>query len=170
MLNKFRNLTVGLSLIILVGLLGMYLYVQAGKGEAIFGSTSGSLEPTDFESLVYPSAVPAYLICPESLCRNAVTDTATPTFNMDTAALRQKVVDYADSMPTIKTHSFNIQSNQFDFLERLPGEHFPSVVSVRILEDTPYTSQIAIYSYKPVGDGSDNDHRDLVERWINNLQ
>lgn len=166
MLTKIRSLLLGLSLFTVAGLLALYLYVQMGKGETIFGGGEGTLPPTNFETLVHPNDHAGYLLCPADLCSQAQTDGPAPTFNVNANILRQTIVDFADSMPTIRTHRFDIRNSQFDFLERLPGEHIPTVVSVRILPDTAYTSKLAIYSYKPVGKVGKEGHAERTERWL----
>jgi len=166
MLNKIRSLLLGLSLIVVTGLLALYLYVQMGKGDAIFGGSEGTLPPTNFMSLDHPNSQDGYLLCPETLCTNAQADGPAESFNVDATTLRQAIVDFAEAMPTIRTHRFDIPNSQFDFLERLPGEHMPTVVSIRILEDSAYTSKIAIYCFKPVGTINRESHQERVDRWI----
>jgi len=169
MLNKVRTVLVGLSLFVLVGLLGMYLYVQMGRGDELFGDGKGALQPTSFETLVYPADQPGHLLCPATLCVKAEVDGIASDINMSTTQLRQKIADFADSMPTIRIHQFDIRKNQFEFLERMPGQHLPAVVSIRILPGTQYTSKVAIYSYQPLGDSTEEDHRERVERWLNHV-
>ncbi len=166
MLTKIRSLLLGLSLITVAGLLALYLYVQMGKGEAIFGGSDGTLPPTDFASLIHPSGDNGYLLCPTELCRNAEADGPAPLFEVGATILRQAIVDFTDDMPTIRTHRFDIRTSQFDFLERLPGEHLPTVISIRVLPDTAYTSRLAIYCTKPIGDIGRESHSERVERWV----
>lgn len=166
MLTKIRSLLLGLSLMTVAALLALYLYVQMGKGEAIFGGSEGTLPPTDFTTLDHPNTQEGYLLCPDDLCAKAMSDGPAPRFNVDAQKLRQAIVDFADGMPTIRTHKFDIRTSQFDFLERLPGETMPTVISVRILPDTAYTSKLAIYSYKPIGELGRESHAERVERWV----
>lgn len=166
MLNKIRSLLLGLSLMTVAGLLALYLYVQMGKGEAIFGGGEGTLPPTNFAGLTHPSGVDGYLLCSPELCSSAEVDGPAPTFDVDATVLRQAIVDFTEDMPTIRTHRFDIRTSQFDFLERLPGEHLPTVISIRVLPDTAYTSRLAIYCTKPIGDIGRESHSERVERWI----
>lgn len=166
MLNKFRSLLLGLSMITIAGLLALYLYVQMGKGEAIFGGSEGTLPPTNFTELQHPIGETGYLLCSAELCSKAEPDGPAPMFDVDATILRQAIVDFTDDMPTIRTHRFDIRNNQFDFLERLPGEHMPTVISVRIIPDTAYTSKIAIYVTKPIGNIGREPHSARAERWV----
>ncbi len=166
MFDKIRSLLLGLSLITVAGLLALYLYVQMGKGEAIFGGGEGTLPPTNFAELTHPNGVDGYLLCSEDLCTKAEPDGPSPVFEVDATTLRQAIVDFTEDMPTIRTHRFDIRNSQFDFLERLPGEHLPTVISVRILSDTAYTSKLAIYCTKPIGDIGKEGHGDRIDRWL----
>ena len=169
MLEKIRSILVGLSLIVIASLLGLYLYVQMGKGEAIFGSKEGSLPPTNFEELTLSETDSGYLLCPKALCVKAQTDGPAPSFNVSALELRALIANYKDSQPTVRTHHINMRTSQFDFLERLPGQHLPALVSLRILPGTKYTSQLAIFSEVPVGDAGDETDQERVERWIRQI-
>lgn len=169
MLNKIRSLLLGLSLITIAGLLALYLYVQMGKGEAIFGGGEGTLPPTDFTALAHPNEYEGYLLCDESLCTGSQADGPAATFPVNSTALRQALVDFSDGMPTIRTHRFDIRNNQFDFLERFPGDPMPTVVSVRIIPDTAYNSKIALYIFKPIGDIGKESHPERADRWIRQI-
>lgn len=166
MIDRFRSLVVGLSLIVLMGLVALYLIVQIGGGEDIFGEADGSLPAIDFATLDYSTEDNGFLLCQPSLCANAVPDGPGPVFQMDAGRLRQQFADLADSNPTIKTFRFNLPANQFDFTERLPGQTFPAVITVKVIEMDAYTSTVALYSRQPVGDSKKQDHADRVARWI----
>ncbi|MEX0297531.1 MAG: hypothetical protein AB3N28_00575 [Kordiimonas sp.] len=166
MFEKIRSLLLGLSLITVAGLLALYLYVQMGKGEAIFGGGEGTLPPTNFAELTHPNDNEGYLLCSTDLCTKAEPDGPSPIFDVDATTLRQAIVDFTEDMPTIRTHRFDIRNSQFDFLERLPGEHLPTVISVRVLPDTAYTSKLAIYCTKPIGDIGKESHGERVDRWL----
>lgn len=169
MLNKIRSLLLGLSLITIAGLLALYLYVQMGKGEAIFGGGEGTLPPTNFSALAHPNEQDGYLLCDESLCRGSNADGPAATFTVDATKLRQAVVDFTDGMPTIRTHDFDIRNNQFEFLERLPGDSLPTVISMRIISDTAYNSKIALYIFKPIGSIGREAHAERADRWIRQI-
>lgn len=166
MLERFRSVVVGLSLIVLVALVALYMVVQIGGGEDFFGDREGSLPETDFSALVYSVDDNGYLLCPAGTCPAAVADGFAPTFNVDAGRLRQLFVDFADANPTISTFRFDLAKNQFDFTERMPGKPFPAVVTVKIIAVDAYSATAAIYSRQPVGDSSKQDHADRVGRWI----
>ena len=170
MIDRFRSLVVGLSLIVLMGLVALYLIVQIGGGEDVFGEAEGSLPAVDFATLDYSVEDNGYLLCPANMCQNGIPDGPGPIFQMDAGHLRQQFVNYADSNPTIKTFRFNLPANQFDFTERLPGQIFPAVITVKILAVDAYTSTAAIYSRQPVGDSEKQDHADRVARWLKILK
>jgi hypothetical protein len=69
-------------------------------------------------------------------------------------------------MPTIRTYRFDPASGQFDFTERLPGEAIPAVITIKVMPVTDYSSQLVIYSRKPVGDSGPTEHQDRVDRWL----
>jgi len=166
MLDRFRSLVVGLSLIVVVGLVSLYLFVQIGGGEDIFGDSEGSLPPVDFEQLVYGVDDNGYLLCPLELCERAVPDAPSPVFTMSESSLRQMFVSYADDNPTVDTFRFDLPASQFDFTERLPGQTFPAVITVKIIRVDAYSSTAAIYSRQPVGSSSKSDHVERVSRWL----
>ena len=166
MLDRFRSLAVGLSLIVLVGLLGLYFIVQLGGGEDVFGGSEGNLPPVDFTSLDYSPEDNGYLLCPPEACGAAIADRVSPVFPVDAGQLRQVFADFADSNPTISTFRFDLVSNQFDFTERLPGQTFPAVVTVKIIRVDAYNATAAIYSRQPVGSSVKEDHIDRVDRWL----
>ncbi|TNE62266.1 MAG: hypothetical protein EP335_13285 [Alphaproteobacteria bacterium] len=166
MLEKFRSLAMGASLIVVLLGLAAFFLVQIGGGDKLFGGGDGSLEPVNFETLAYSPSDTGYLLCSPDLCQKAEADGNSELFNIDAQKLRTVVADYADHMPTVNTFRFDLITNQFDFTERLPGESYPSVVSVRITETTPLSSALAIYSYQPVGKSTSADHQERVERWI----
>ncbi|WP_262694216.1 hypothetical protein [Kordiimonas aquimaris] len=166
MLDRFRSIVVGLSMIVLLGLVGLYLFVQVGGGEELFGDNEGSLPVVDFRTLEYSDADNGYLLCSPELCEKAQPDGPSPIFQMDAGRLRQLFADFSDSNPTIKTFRFNLPASQFDFTERLPGETFPAVVTVKIISLDAYTSTAAIYSRQPIGDSNRSDHVERVSRWI----
>lgn len=166
MLDRFRSLAVGLSLIVLVGLLGLYFIVQMGGGEDIFGGREGNLPPVDFGQLDYSPEDNGYLLCPPEACGSAVADGVSPEFPVDAGQLRQLLADFADSNPTIDTFRFDLSANQFDFTERLPGQTFPAVVTIKVIAVDTYSSTIAVYSRQPVGSSAKSDHSDRVTRWL----
>jgi len=166
MLDRFRSLVVGLSLIVVVALIGLYLFVQVGGGEDIFGDSEGSLPSVDFEQLVYNADDNGYLMCPPELCEEAVPDAPSPVFTVSESRLRQMFVAYADDNPTVDTFRFDLMANQFDFTERLPGQTFPAVMTVKIVRVDAYSSTAAIYSRQPVGSSSKSDHAERVSRWL----
>lgn len=170
MIERFRSVVVGLSMVVLLGLIGLYLYVQIGGGEEIFGENGGSLPSINFSSLAYTGDDTGYLMCSTDLCENAVPDAPSPVFQMDASALRQLFVDFSDSNPTVKTFRFDLAGNQFDFTERLPGETFPAVITVKIVALDTYTSTAAIYSRQPIGDSTRSDHAERVARWLRILK
>ena len=169
MLEKIRSILVGLSLIVIASLLGLYLYVQMGKGEAIFGSKDSSLPPTNFEELTLNEPGSGYLLCPKSLCAKATTDGPAPVFSVSALELRAFIANYRDSLPTVTTHHINMRTSQFDFLERLPGQHLPALVSLRIIPGTQYNSQLAIFSNVPLGNAGDETDQERVERWVRQI-
>lgn len=170
MLERIRSLVVGLSLVVVAAGLAIYFLVQIGGGDSLFGSKDGNLQSTDFVTLSYAPEQNGYLLCNADLCRNATADGNGEIFLRPVSDLRKAVADLADSLPTVKTLKFDLVNNQFEFSERLPGQTFPAVVSVRIDEAAPYTSTLSIYSYQPVGDSTPADHRDRVIRWIQMLK
>lgn len=166
MLDRFRSLIIGLSLIVIVGLLALYFIVQIGGGEDVFGGREGSLPPVNFATLDYEPEDNGYLICAPGACGVATADSVSPTFPVDAGQLRQIFADFADSNPTIQTFRFDLVENQFDFTERLPGNTFPAVITVKIQPVDSYNSTISLYSRQPVGSSSKSDHSDRVGRWL----
>lgn len=166
MLERFRSAAIGLCLLVILGGLMAYFIVQSGGGEKLFGGGDGTLPPTDFTVLAEDGTSGAYLLCPEDLCTNALTNGPAAQFPVSAATLRQTVADYADSMPTIRTYRFDPISGQFDFTERLPGQSLPAVITVKVLPDSNYSSRLVIYSRKPLGDNQDGEHQERVERWL----
>ena len=166
MIDRFRSIVVGLSMIVLLGLVGLYLFVQVGGGEDLFGDSEGTLPVVDFGTLNYGDSDIGYLLCSPALCQNAAPDGPSPIFQVNAGRLRQLFVDFSDNNPTVNTFRFNLPANQFDFTERLPGEAFPAVVTVKIIPINSYTSTAAIYSRQPVGDSDQQDHADRVSRWL----
>lgn len=166
MLDRFRSLIIGLSLIVIVGLLALYFIVQIGGGEDVFGGKEGSLPPVNFATLEYEPEDNGYLLCAPGACGVATADSVSPTFGVDAGQLRQIFVDFADSNPTIQTFRFNLVENQFDFTERLPGNTFPAVITVKIQPIDAYSSTMSLYSRQPVGDSDKSDHADRASRWL----
>lgn len=166
MLERFRSVIIGFSLIVLVGLLALYFIVQMGDGEGVFGSKEGSLPPVDFSTLTYVPEDIGYLLCAPGTCGAATPDSISPTFPVDAGQLRQIFVDFADSNPTIQTFRFDLVENQFDFTERLPGNTFPAVITVKIQSVDAYNSTMSLYSRQPVGRSANSDHSDRVGRWL----
>ena len=166
MLDRFRSIVVGLSVIVLVALISLYLVVQIGGGEDIFGESEGSLQPVDFALLDYSPDDSGYLLCPEAACGQAVPDGVSPLFLVDQGRLRQLFVDFADANPTVNTFRFDLRTSQFDFTEKMPGQPFPAVVTVKIIKVDDYSSTAAIYSRQPVGGSDKSDHMERVTRWL----
>jgi len=169
MLEKFRTYLLMISFLVIAGGLMLYIYVLAkGDGEA-FGGIKGTLQPTDFTSLTYAVGDSGYLMCSLSLCAAADADADAEPFNLSASKLRQILADYADTSPAVSIHDFDFRNNQYDFVERLPGQTFPNVISVRVIANTDYTSRLAYYSYRPVGSSDAEDHRQNAARWIAEL-
>jgi len=169
MLDKLRSYLLILCGIVMALGLGLYVYVLSkGDGDA-FGGSQGSLPPTAFESLTYAAGDEGYLLCSPSICNSADADGNSERFQIDATSLRRLVADFTDADPSIKTQNFDFRISQFEFLERMPGQPFPSVISIRIVPDTAYSSQLIFYSYKPVGDSVDGEHRSRATRWLSAL-
>lgn len=166
MLEKFRSLAIGLCLIVIIFGLGAYVMVQTGGGEKLFGGSSGELPPVEFETLAYQGDEAGYLLCPDDLCQAANANGPAISFPVDAQKLRLAIADFSDNMPTIKLFRFDPAANQFDFTERLPGESLPAVLTVRVLPGDNYSSALAIYSRKPVGESEEGEHEKRVSRWV----
>ncbi|WP_417459854.1 hypothetical protein [Kordiimonas sp.] len=166
MFEKFRSAAIGLSVLVILAGVGLYILVQTGGGDKIFGGKEGTLPPVDFHALNRAFDDPSYLLCSKDLCANAEVDGPAPRFEVDAQTLRLALADYTDNMPTVRTFRFDPMANQFDFTERLPGESLPSVVTVRIIDKGNYASEMVIYSRTPVGDSNAEDHEERVTRWI----
>ena len=165
MIDRFRSLAIGLSLVALVALIVVYFIVQGGEGEDLVGSREGTLPVIDFALLDYDTADNGYLLCPQDSCANAVADGIAPILPVSASQLRQIFVDFADDSPRIKTFRFDLAANQFDFTEKLPSERFPSVVTIKIVPISETSSTMVIYSWKPVGRHTKSDHFERVSRW-----
>ncbi|MCJ9428455.1 hypothetical protein [Kordiimonas marina] len=170
MLERFRSLVIAVSLIVVMAGLAAFFLTQMGGGSKLFGEKQGSLSPTDFETLAYTPDKAGYLLCSPSLCKNAEADGNSELFDISARRLTQLVADFADQMPTVKTIKVDLANSQFDFTERLPGQSYPSVVSVRVVKTGQLSSAMAIYSYQPVGKSTSKDHEERVERWIHQLR
>ncbi len=166
MLEKFRSLAIGLCLFVIVIGLAVYFMVQIGGGDSIFGDEGGTLEVVEFETLPFEGDDTGYLLCPATLCKAAVANGPAARFQVDARTLRLALADYVDNMPTIRTYKFDPVKNQFDFLERLPGESIPAVLTVRILDIDGFSSALVIYSRKPIGDSKPGEHEKRVTRWL----
>lgn len=165
MLDKFRSFIIGLSLLVVLALVALYFIVVIGSGEDVFGDKDGTLPKVNFETLAYNPDQNGYLACGPDYCPNAVADSPAAVFEMGAPALRQFLVDFADAQPMVDVFRFDLPSNQFDFTERLPGQTFPAVVTVKIIGLDPYSSTALFYSRQPVGDSEKSDHVDRVTRW-----
>ncbi len=152
-----------------------YMYILANGGEGLFGTSEGSLQPTNFEALTFHADGtgnangPGYLLCDAAICSKAEANGNSEPFSIPAERLRQIVADYAEDLPAVTTRSFNFQNGQFDFLERRPGEAYPAVISVRIFRETDFSSKLALYSYKPIGSSSASNLRDRAENMIARL-
>jgi len=170
MIEKIRSYLLMLSFIVIAGGLMLYMYVLAGGGDTLFGDGDGTLAPVDFETLTYDAENKGYLLCDASLCTNAEADGGAEIFTVNAGQLRQLIADFSDTLTTTETHNFDFIKNQFDFLERLPGETFPTVIALRVLPINAFSSKLAVYAYKPVGTNSRESNLQRVERWMANLQ
>ncbi len=170
MLDKLRSLTVGLSLLVVVAGIAVYLFVQMGGGDRLFGEGDGNLPPVVFEDLAYKPVDVGYLMCPASVCPAAEADAEAELFQVGASELRRTVADFADDLPTIRTFRFDLVTSQFDFTERLPGQGFPAVITVKVLDDTPYSSKLVLYSRQPVGESTSMDHQERLERWVRTIR
>jgi hypothetical protein len=170
MLDKIRSYLLVLCVIVIaVGLMAYVYVLSKGDGE-LFGGGSGNLPPTDFETLSYSIEDTGYLMCSTSTCSAADSDENSARFEVDAVTLRQLVADFTDADANIRTKNFDFRKSQFEFLERLPGQPFPSVISVRIVAVDTYTSELVLYSFKPVGKSMDGEHTERAARWISSLQ
>ncbi|WCL54997.1 hypothetical protein [Gimibacter soli] len=165
MIDRFRQIAIFVSLIVVVGLVVLYMMVQMGGGDTLFGDREGNLEPVDFATLAYMPDQNGFLMCDEATCTAAAADGPTLRFEADAARLRQVLADFTDDNPTVRTHRFDLATSQFDFLERLPGADFPAVVTVQVIDMGPGLSGLVMYSRQPIGDSSKADHADRMARW-----
>lgn len=166
MLDKIRSALIGASLFAILALGGLYMYVQIKGGESIFGNTEGTLQPTNFSTLNHPNEHEGFLVCVPEECPKAEIDEIPIIFKLSAPDLRQLVADFTDSYSNINAINFDFAKNQFEFTEKRPGKPFPTVVSVKIVAVTPYSSQLMMYAYKPVGETSRQQNQETVERWI----
>jgi len=170
MIEKIRSYLLMLSFIVIAGGLMLYMYVLASGDNSLFGDSDGNLQPVDFETLAYAIGDDGHLLCDAGFCGQASADGGAEIFNIGASRLRQLIADFSDNQPTIETHNFNFAKNQFDFLERLPGETFPTVIAVRIEPINAFSSNLMLFAYKPVGSNSRESNQQRAERWMANLQ
>ena len=170
MIEKIRSYLLMLSFIVIAGGLMLYMYVLASGGSTLFGDSEGNLEPVNFETLAYTIGDSGYLLCDTAICGQADADGGAEIFTIGISQLRQLIADFSDNQPTIETYNFDFAKNQFDFLERLPGETFPTVIAVQAVPINAFSSKLALYAYKPVGTNSRESNQQRAERWIVNLR
>ena len=151
--------------VVLLGAIG-YIFALTGSGTGFFGDSEGTLAPTDFSTLSFQVGENGYLLCDTLICPNATANSSPANFPGDLRAIRLMIADFADDNPSIRLRSFNPASNQFEFIERSPGRPLPAVISVKLFEAPNITTNLAIYSYQPVGNSSADDHKKRVERWL----
>ncbi|PCI62580.1 MAG: hypothetical protein COB37_06715 [Kordiimonadales bacterium] len=171
MLDKVRSYLMVISFVVIAGLLGFYLYVLAKGDDLPFGSKKGDLQPAKFETTEYQFGDEGFLLCPAVLCKSADPDGDAEIFNISASKLRQVIADYSDHNPSVELHNFDFGKNQFEFLERSPGETFPTVVSIRVLQDAnlPNSSAVAVFIKKPVGSRIKEKHAARADRWLAQL-
>lgn len=165
--EKFRTWVIGLSGVVIVAGLGFWFYVSSSDSSITMGH--GRLKPVDFTSLDYEPKDPGYLLC-NNLCKAADADGSSPILTSMSRDVRQILADMGDQMPGVQIRNFDLAINQFDYTERLPGETFPTVISIRLEDMELGLTLVTIYSYKPVGDSDDLDHKARVERWVEELK
>lgn len=151
--------------VILFGALG-YIFVLTGSGSSFFGDSEGTLKPTDFNSLSFTSSDNGYLLCDQSLCRSAEASAPMANLPANLRSVRLNLADFADDSPTIRFRSFDPVSNQFEFTERSPGRPLPAIISIKLIEGPNQTTNLAIYSYQPIGRSNKDDHKRRIERWL----
>jgi len=165
MIDRFRQIAIFVSLIVIVGLAVVYMLVQTGGGDTLFGEKEGTLEPVNFATLSYTPEGNAFLMCDKETCPQAQADGPTIRFEASAADLRKIMADFVEETPTVRVHGFDLATSQFIFLERMPGADFPSVVTVKVLDMGPGLSGLVFYSHQPIGDSSKVDHADRAVRW-----
>ena len=170
MLEKFRSAVIGASMIVVLLGVAAYLFVSMGGGSKLFGDGGGSLDPVDFAAMSYDTPDTGFLLCDLELCGNAIPDGSSAAFTATESALRLALIDFTEEMPTIRTLNLDIINNQFEFAERLPGTQYPAVISAKIYGAADGSSRLALYSYQPVGDSTEQDHEDRITRWLRMIE
>ncbi|UTW54863.1 hypothetical protein [Kordiimonas sp. SCSIO 12610] len=151
--------------VVLLGALG-YIFALTGSGQSLFGSNDGTLEPTNFAQLTFSTNENGYLLCNKSTCPNANPNNIAARFLSNIRSIRLNLADYADNNPLVRLRSFDPTNNQFEFLERSPGRPYPAIVSIKLTEAPNQATDIAIYTYQPIGNSTPDDHKDRVEKWL----
>ncbi|GHF17007.1 hypothetical protein GCM10017044_09200 [Kordiimonas sediminis] len=170
MLEKFRSIVIGASVLVVVAGIGFYLFISMGGGSGLVGTEEGNFPSTDFQHLNYSPADTGFLLCDPLECPVAEADGASPVFPVSAQKLRLALLDFTDSQRTIQSRTIDIFNNKFEFTERDPGKQFPAIVSVQILEKGENQSMVLFYSYQPIGDSRSSDHADRSVRWMQMMQ
>ncbi len=151
--------------VVLIGVIA-YIFAITGSGTSFFGDSNGTLEPTNFKALNFSLSENGYLLCSKDICPNAKANGQLANFPGDIRRLRLILADFADDNPTIRFRSFNPVTNQFEFSERSPGHPLPAVISIKLIEVANKKTEMAIYTYQPIGDSSLDDHKNRINRWL----
>lgn len=163
-IDKLVYLVIGIS----------FLTVMLG-GLALLPSTSGFLKQilgetefpiVSFDTLNVNNDRDYYLICPEHLCIEGVSNGVSPRYKASSSEMRTRLLSFVDNRPNITLKNIDLNIQQFDFTENVPESSFPDIITIRIVTNGDETTSLAIYSRSVIGDGKAGNNKNRVENWL----
>ncbi len=163
-IENIRISAIGVSILILMAG-GILLYPGARDYMvAIFGG--GSVQEVDFFTLDPDPRFDHFLACPSDICAATDDFLTIDDLNISATELRNILLEFTDSLPTVSVRSFDMSILQFEFIERSPVRQIPDIITVRIFEKGPNRSALAIYSRSFSGRAEERSNERRVKRWL----
>ncbi len=165
MLDKFRNISLGISFLLFVLLVGVILLIKTGSGELIgISSKDGQLRQTDITNLNHQPGIKGYLACLPSICTGSIPDRPALVYNVEVRRLRKAVSNITDHSPLMKVIHLDLANGQFDITVKTKGKSFPDLVTIKIIpSDTG--ALVVFYSRAVIGDPTPSIDADRFDKW-----
>jgi len=161
-LEKIRRVAFLASISTIGVLTAGYLWVIFGGS---IGSGQGSYTALDFTTLNHQPGHKAFLACDYDICPDAIAERGLYSVEMPISSVHAALADAIDNTPEIKRQRFDFMAGQYDLTYFLRDQNLYQVVVVKLIDAGPRTD-IALYSYQPIGESKLGDHQARAAKFM----
>ncbi len=133
------------------------------------GFGNADLGAVNFETFT-PSKKPNHaLFCPENFCKNAAPNKVLPTYDLNVADLKIKLLKLVQAEKNIYKVAENVETYEYRFVQYTPLMGFPDTIRIKFIDLGNNKSSMAIFSESQIGQSDLGVNYKRINMWLKQL-